>query len=237
MDSDTGLPPVRVHIFVDFWNFSLAFKEIEQGFLPDWKALPHAIIRETIAVVAPENRAIYQGMNVYGSYDDRGERDASLRRWATTVLDRFPGIKVSFVPRQKKRTGPRCPTCFAVVDVCTACGSDMRGMEEKGVDTRIVTDMISLAWEGAYDVAVLVSADRDFVPVVEFLQTKGIKVVHAAFPPKGAVLSQKCWAMIDLPAIREQFRRASAPMPARAKFDAVMARVGKEPPRDGDELP
>jgi uncharacterized LabA/DUF88 family protein len=39
----------------------------------------------------------------------------------------------------------------------------MRGMEEKGVDTRIVTDMMSLAWNGAYDVAVLVSADRDFI--------------------------------------------------------------------------
>ena len=83
----------------------------------------------------------------------------------------------------------------------------MRGTEEKGVDTRIVTDMMSLAWADNYDVAVLVSADRDFVPVAEFLQTRGIKVLHGAFPPKGAVLPQKCWGSINVPRIRATFRR------------------------------
>ena len=34
-------------------------------------------------------------------------------------------------------------------------------------------------------VAVLVSSDRDFVPVAEFLETRGIKVIRGAFPPKG----------------------------------------------------
>lgn len=70
----------------------------------------------------------------------------------------------------------------------------MRGTEEKGVDTRIVTDLISLAWSNSYEAAVIVSSDRDFVPVADFLQTKGIKVVHAAFPPIGSQLSQRCWA-------------------------------------------
>ncbi|WP_419166625.1 NYN domain-containing protein [Candidatus Palauibacter sp.] len=46
--------------------------------------------------------------------------------------------------------------------------------------------MIRLAWVDNYDVAVLVSSDRDFVPVAEFLETRGIKVIHGAFPPKGA---------------------------------------------------
>jgi uncharacterized LabA/DUF88 family protein len=83
----------------------------------------------------------------------------------------------------------------------------MRGTEEKGVDTRIVTDMISLAWSNSYDVAVLVSADRDFVPVADFLQSKGIKVVHGAFPPKGSHLSQKCWGHLRIPALMPQFKR------------------------------
>ncbi len=83
----------------------------------------------------------------------------------------------------------------------------MRGTEEKGVDTRIVADMISLAWAKAYDVAVLVSSDRDFVPVAEFLQTKGIKVVHGAFPPKGIHLSQKCWANFSITSLMPQIER------------------------------
>lgn len=84
----------------------------------------------------------------------------------------------------------------------------MRGSEEKGVDTRLTTAMISSAWIDNYDVAVLVSSDRDFVPVVEFLETKGKKVVHGAFPPAAAELTRQCWASIDIPAIQEDFRRS-----------------------------
>lgn len=83
----------------------------------------------------------------------------------------------------------------------------MRGTEEKGVDTRIATDMVSLAWADGFNCAVLVSSDRDFVPVAEFLQTRGIKVVHGAFPPSGSHLTQKCWAHLDLPRLRVAFQR------------------------------
>jgi uncharacterized LabA/DUF88 family protein len=54
----------------------------------------------------------------------------------------------------------------------------MRGTEEKGVDVRIATDMIMLAWVDSYDIAILVSSDSDFVPVASFLQTKVKKIIH-----------------------------------------------------------
>ena len=68
---------------------------------------------------------------------------------------------------------------------------------EKGIDTAIVTDMISLAWEEAWDVAILVSSDRDFIPVVDFLTSKGRRVINAHFPPQGMHLARTCWASID----------------------------------------
>lgn len=40
----------------------------------------------------------------------------------------------------------------------------MVGTVEKGVDTFIATDMIRLAWENAYEIAVLASSDSDLVP-------------------------------------------------------------------------
>ena len=83
----------------------------------------------------------------------------------------------------------------------------MRGTEEKGVDTRIATDMIKLAWVDSYDIAVLLSSDRDFGPVVEFLGTRGIKTIHGAFPPQGSYLTKKCWGNIRVPDIMERFRR------------------------------
>ena len=82
----------------------------------------------------------------------------------------------------------------------------MKGTEEKGVDVRMATDMISLAWADNYDIAVLVSSDRDFVPVAEFLETRGIKVIHGAFPPSGAQLTARCWGSVNIVRLREECR-------------------------------
>ncbi|NLP04408.1 NYN domain-containing protein [Candidatus Fermentibacteria bacterium] len=81
-------------------------------------------------------------------------------------------------------------------------------MTEKGVDTAIATDMIRLAWEGAYEIAVLVSLGADLVPAVEFLDAKGRKVIQAGFPPKGQDLMKACWGSFDLFSGRGDFERA-----------------------------
>ncbi|MFX1502634.1 MAG: NYN domain-containing protein, partial [Promethearchaeota archaeon] len=38
---------------------------------------------------------------------------------------------------------------------------------EKKVDIKIAVDMVSLAYENKYDIAILVSGDGDFVPVIK----------------------------------------------------------------------
>ncbi|NPA58817.1 MAG: NYN domain-containing protein [Aquificae bacterium] len=55
------------------------------------------------------------------------------------------------------------------------------GYIEKGIDILIATDMISLAFRDAYDTAVLVSGDSDFLPVVKKIQELGKRVETAAF--------------------------------------------------------
>jgi uncharacterized LabA/DUF88 family protein len=57
----------------------------------------------------------------------------------------------------------------------------MRGknVEAKGVDIRLATDVLSHAFLDNYDVAVLVTNDGDFVPVVEAIKRLG-KVVWVA---------------------------------------------------------
>ena len=82
----------------------------------------------------------------------------------------------------------------------------MIGTVEKGIDTAITTDMIRLAWEDAWDVAILVSSDHDFIPVVEFLSSKGKRVINVYLPPKGINLARTCWASIDLKPILPRLR-------------------------------
>ena len=192
---------LRVRVFVDFWNFQSSLRREESRFNVDWHGLGRILAAEAARVVEPGTHFVYQGMNVYGSYDPDNPN-----RFLHNTVAIFPGVQVAEVPRQRKREGPRCPACRQEVATCPQCGSDMRGTEEKGVDARIATDMIRLAWIGNYDVAVLASSDRDFIPVVEFLETRNIKVIHCTFPEQGMELARTCWGSIDIPSVREQFR-------------------------------
>lgn len=71
-------------------------------------------------------------------------------------------------------------------------------MVEKGVDAALVTDMLQLAWDNTYDTGIMLTSDKDFIPMVKFLQTRGKKIVHASFTPKGRELAGTCWKHIDL---------------------------------------
>jgi len=127
----------------------------------------------------------------------KGAGDVKLRDWATKFLDMVSGVTVVLKERVKKHP-PVCQACHRPIGTCCHCGTPLSLTEEKGVDVAIATDMIKLAWEDAYDWAVLVSSDRDFIPAVEFLDGKGRKVLHAGFPPRGSELAAKCWGSLDL---------------------------------------
>ena len=55
------------------------------------------------------------------------------------------------------------------------------GAIEKKIDIKIAIDIVSLAYEDAYDTAVLVSGDGDFVPVVKKVKELGKNVEVWAF--------------------------------------------------------
>ena len=52
---------------------------------------------------------------------------------------------------------------------------------EKKIDIKIAIDIVSLAYENAYDTAVLVSGDGDFVPVVKKVKKLNKKAELWAF--------------------------------------------------------
>lgn len=51
----------------------------------------------------------------------------------------------------------------------------------EGDDIQIAVDMVRLAYENAYDAAILVSGDGDFVPAIKTVQKLGKKVSNAYF--------------------------------------------------------
>lgn len=189
----------KVRVFVDFWNFQLSANDVVgRSFRPDWRVLSRWLGVEGAALITgvAASNLQYEGATVYLSVG-KGAGDVKLRDWATKFLDTVSGVTVVLKDRVKKHP-PVCQACHRPIGTCCHCGTPLSLTEEKGVDVAIATDMIKLAWEDAYDWAVLVSSDRDFIPAVEFLNGKGRKVLHAGFPPRGSELAAKCWGSLDL---------------------------------------
>lgn len=194
MPPSTISPVTRIRIFVDFWNFQISLNHVHAAPKVDWAQLGPWLATEAGTVLGLGASPQYEGMHVYLSY---GANDAKLRHWATTVLDRFPGVVVNGKNR-KAKAAPKCASCSTVIHSCPNCSAALRGTVEKGVDTAIVTDIVSMAWQGTFDVAVILSSDADFIPAVEFLDRKNLKTINAHFPPDGMELARKCWGSIDL---------------------------------------
>lgn len=112
-------------------------------------------------------------------------------------MEGFPGLQVVCLERKLKGP-PTCPGCHQRIEYCPHCSAKIVRTLEKGIDAAIVTDMRTLAFEDAWHVAVLVSSDRDFIPVVRYLAEKGHELIHAGPPPRGMDLARACWASIDI---------------------------------------
>jgi hypothetical protein len=183
-------------------------RDFEPSYRFDWQTLPRWLADHAAKVVGATPHS-YEGAHVYASYDPASKAEAGLRNWLLSWLDRQPGVQVVLKARTRKGY-PVCPHCHERIMFCSRpeCGLELSRTEEKGIDTAIATDMIRLAWEEAYDVAVLVSSDRDFIPAVEFLDDRGLKVVQAGFPNVGNDLARACWASYEIWPYRDELRRS-----------------------------
>lgn len=207
----------RIRVFVDFWNFQLSLNEREASerglddyrFKIDWRGLGKWLAQKACetAGIDPPNYSL-EGSIIYASYNPKTSESRGFNKWATTWLDRQPGISVVCLERKPKAL-PRCPSCHRQIKFCPhqECGQRIVATIEKGVDTHIATDMIRLAWENAYDLAVLVTSDSDLVPAAKFLNLKGRKVIQAGFPPIGVDLATACWASFDVYPNRNEISR------------------------------
>ncbi|WP_456403127.1 LabA-like NYN domain-containing protein [Persephonella sp.] len=86
------------------------------------------------------------------------------------------------------------------------------GYIEKGIDILLATDMVSLAFRNAYDTAVLVSGDSDYVPVVKEIQELGKRVENATFKRTSSYeLRKVCDEYIQLDNIKDKFTTSLIP--------------------------
>ena len=190
---------MRARLFVDFWNFQLGWNEASGGAACNWSVLPRELVREAERILTatgnPDSLTVEETI-VHASVNPVTE--AKLRGWLTTWLDRQPSFDVKIRTRKPRPRTFHCKDCGNLTSTCSHCGVQLVTTGEKGVDAALVTDLLSLAWQRAYDVAVLVSGDADYIPAVEYVQAQGLKVINAAWKSKGHDLRASCWGSFDI---------------------------------------
>jgi NYN domain len=202
--------PYRTRVFIDFWNFSLQWRDRAGGAKIDWRRVPSVLLKEgseQLAAVGVKDGLHLEETLVYASYgsDEAGRK---LKRWLDTFLDNQPSFRVKARERRAKARPIHCRSCDKSHNTCPHCDEPLNWSPEKGVDAAIVTDMLSLASEGAYEVAILVSSDADFVPAVEWLQARGLKVLNATWSHHGFELAKTAWASMRLDDVIPELTRA-----------------------------
>ena len=149
----------RVIIFIDGSNFYHSFKEtfgMHDNEI-DFQKLANMLKGEGMLI----------GIYYYNAPLDRGynEKVYWKQQKFFSELRKIPGFNVILCNMRKiMKPGKKKPE-YAV----------------KGDDIHLATDMISLAYEEAYDTAILVSGDGDFVPTIKRVQKLGKTVGNAYF--------------------------------------------------------
>lgn len=201
---------MRARVFVDFWNYQLGWNEAAgrdwQGrpIQCDWSKLPKELVGAADALLVtagnPPGLTLEETI-VHASVNDSSQatlQEARLKDWLSNWLDRQPSFDVKIRTRRPRRRTIRCRSCSTDIITCPHCSAALTAAAEKGVDAALVTDLLSLAWQRAYEVAILVSGDSDYIPAVEYVQSQGLKVINAAWYGKGFELQGACWATFSL---------------------------------------
>jgi len=180
----------RVIIFVDFWNLVMGFNKLMTGNpynheykIPWDRVFPDIICKKVSA------DAEYFGVHVYASHSEIG--DEGLKKFFR-AMQNFRGYKV-ILKKRKRLPEAKCNVCHKEILQCPHCDQRLLRYGEKGVDTTLAIDLFQYAMDKAFDTAVLVSSDTDFVPAVEYIERKGCRIVHAGFRNQSNELRSACW--------------------------------------------
>lgn len=199
-------------IFIDFWNFSLHWNE-RASKRCDWLKLPNELLREAASLLRQvgsmepldlEETIVHASVKASPS-------EARLKQWLTGFLDHQPSFRVKIRQRGTRPGGIWCNNCKQQIAHCPNCDTEFERAPEKGVDAALVTDLLTLASADKFSLAILVTADADLIPAVEWIQDRGLKVVNATWSGHGYELAGTCWASFHLDKLIPALERSDSP--------------------------
>ncbi|MCY4560131.1 MAG: NYN domain-containing protein [Chloroflexi bacterium] len=171
--------PIRIGIFVDYWNFINDMRELDEHFRADWHRL-----RDIVAAVACGKiggTCFDAALGCFASFKPWIPEQCWLMDWAKRENEHPGGIRILL----------RKWHC--------------EDQKERYVDVDLAVAMTNMAADRIYDAAVLISKDRDLELAVRAVRNRGIEVIHGRVGDGGFRLSRNCSGQIDVGQLRELF--------------------------------
>lgn len=204
-------PPARacrVIVFLDYWNFQIGWNQrapLSSGKRTqcDFLALPSESVALAEGALSAFDRSPLHLIQtrVYASHDRDNVKDLKNREWMHQLMGQRDDFVVRNAPRLTRSEPTRCRACAHEVSTCPNCQRPYTRAAEKTVDAAIIVDLLSLAWDGLYDVALLISSDHDFLPVIDTLHHHHMRVINGRWDDQGTRLADRCDASIRLDAL------------------------------------
>ena len=146
-------------------------------------------------------RAYYYGSIPLNPDNDDALQEQIGKQMAYYHSLEYSGFKTSIIPLRKRSFSFECEHCGETTTIERSI--------EKGVDIALVSDLLSLAAAGAYDVATIVSGDLDFHKAIDEVQRRGLIVEIAYFRSQGISkdLIRLADRFIDLEKMVDKIRR------------------------------
>ena len=193
---------LAAQIFVDYWNFSLALRsEARERRMGeprvDWDLFPERLVQQAASALALDNLWRKQ-TSIFTSHNPKRDSEVGHSKWVDDYLRKRPRTKVINRRQSPVQSPPACPKCHVFVPYCPWCGADLRGFEEKAVDTGLSVALATASRSGELDIAILISSDTDMIPAIKSVQEDGHRVVHARFPPGGNRVANACDVSINI---------------------------------------
>jgi uncharacterized LabA/DUF88 family protein len=195
VNEKAAAPIQKLMIFVDGQNLFYGCNSYQKGFVWDYDKFINVLTN-----LAPNRKLIqvYYHASIAPVDPNRLGDDARYRKQQMFYN----------VLRQKCKTEIKETKVQSIP--CPNCNTTFKRPKEKGVDVALAADLLLYGMTGDYDVAILVSGDSDYIPVLQKLAERkpNLKIEIAQFTGQvGYDLRNLGFRFYALDPMAEQFRR------------------------------
>jgi len=183
---NAGLPDYKVMVFIDGGYLRKKISEFSPDYKINYPRLAHLLSQHWkggIAAIEPRliRSYYYDGMPSFEQLDTISDFD--LESSATEFVDAKYKKQKEYLDKIDKLDFFEVRKGHLILstkgNVYNYKNWEWR---QKGVDSLIAIDMITKAYQGQYDLGILVAGDLDFLEIVKATKNVGVRVMGAYFP-------------------------------------------------------